>query len=343
MDLWFDDYGLLLYNNQSIIEDKMKRIAIMTSGGDAPGMNPAIRAVARTAIGSGIEVYGIMRGYRGLCENDMFKMNSRTVSGIINAGGTILKSIRFHEFKHKKIREKAYKNLKERKIEALIAIGGDGSARGAYELFSDFKFPTILIPASIDNDLHGTDYTVGFDTAVNTAVDAIDRIRDTATSHERTFIVEVMGREKGNLALEVGIACGAEIILIPEIKIDFKQILKEIHGQQKKGKVSSLIVLAEGAGKARDVAKRLQDKLPRHEIRVSVLGYIQRGGKPTSFTRTLATRLGIEAVKCLKNRHYGCMIGLRGGKIVHVPLKEVTSHRKFPPLKDMDIAKLMAI
>jgi 6-phosphofructokinase 1 len=321
----------------------MKRIGILTSGGDAPGMNPAIRAIVRTAIGLDIEVYGIMRGYRGLVENDIFKMNSRSVSGIINLGGTILKSIRFPKFKQKKIREKAYRNLKERKIDGLIAIGGDGSARGLYSFSSEFNFPAVLIPASIDNDLYGTDYTVGFDTAVNTAVDAIDRIRDTATSHERTFIVEVMGREKGNLALEVGLACGAEIILIPEIKIDWEKIFKEIKEQKRRGKTSSLIVLAEGAGKAHKVAKILQDKLPKQEIRFSVLGYIQRGGKPTSFTRTLATKFGVEAVKMLKNGHYGCMVGFKSGEIVHVPLKGVTSHRKSPSSKDLETAKLMSI
>ena len=321
----------------------MKRIGILTSGGDAPGMNPAIRAVVRTALGFGIEVFGIRRGYRGLAENDTFQMNSRSVSGIIDMGGTILKSIRFPEFQERKTREKAYKNLKGNRIEGLAVIGGDGSAKAAYLLYSEFNLPVVLIPASIDNDLYGTDSTIGFDTAVNTAVDAIDRIRDTATSHERTFIVEVMGRENGNLALEVGLACGAEIILIPEIKIDWEKILEELETQKIQGKASSLIVLAEGAGKAEDVAKYLQDKLPEQEIRVSVLGYIQRGGKPTSSTRNLATKFGVEAVKMLTKGHYGCMVGLKDGKIVHVPLKEVISNKKSPMLENLEIAKLMDI
>jgi 6-phosphofructokinase 1 len=321
----------------------MKRIGVLTSGGDAPGMNPAIRAVVRTALGFGMEVFGIRRGYRGLAENDIFQMNSRNVSGIINIGGTILKSIRFPEFQERETREKAYKNLKKNKIDGLAVIGGDGSARGLYSLSSEFNFPVVLIPASIDNDLYGTDYTIGFDTAVNTAVDAIDRIRDTATSHERTFIVEVMGREKGNLALEVGLACGAEIILIPEIKIDWEKILEEIADQKRRGKTSSLIVLAEGAGKAHDVAEYLQDKLPEQEIRFSVLGYIQRGGKPTSSARNLATKFGVEAVKMLNEGNYGCMVGLKDGKIVHVPLKEVISNKKSLPLENLEIVKLMDI
>ncbi|MDD5455233.1 MAG: 6-phosphofructokinase [Candidatus Ratteibacteria bacterium] len=321
----------------------MKRIGVMTSGGDAPGMNPAIRAVVRTAIGLGIEVFGVKGGYKGLAENDIFQMTSRSVSGIIDLGGTILKTIRFPQFKEKKVREKAYKNLKGNKIEGLAIIGGDGSAQAAYIFSSEFNFPVVLLPASIDNDLYGTDSTIGFDTAVNTAVDAIDRIRDTATSHERTFIVEVMGREHGNLALEVGLACGAEIILIPEIKIDWDKIVEELENQKIQGKSSSLIVLAEGAGKADDVAKLLQSRLPEQEIRVSVLGYIQRGGKPTSATRNLATKFGVEAVRMLKEGVHGSMVGFKNGKIVRMPLKEVISQKTTPPIENLEIVKLMDI
>ncbi|HIE43851.1 MAG TPA: 6-phosphofructokinase [Candidatus Omnitrophica bacterium] len=321
----------------------MKRIGVITTGGDAPGMNTAIRAVVRIALGVGMEVFGIRRGYRGLFENDLFRMNSRSVSGIINMGGTILKSIRSPEFKERRVREKAHENLKENRIEGLVTIGGDGTARGAFCLFSEFNFPVVLIPASIDNDVYGTDYTVGFDTAVNTAVDAIDRIRDTATSHERIFIIEVMGREKGNLALEVAVACGAEIVLIPELKIDWDKICVEIKEQERKGKVSSMVVLAEGAGKAQDVVKVLKEKFPEREIRFSVLGYIQRGGKPTAFTRTLATKFGMEAVRMLQDELYGYMVGLKDGKIVHIPLKQVASQRKPPPLEYLEIVKLMAI
>ena len=306
-------------------------------------MNPAIRAVVRTALGLGIEVFGIRGGYRGLAENDIFQMNSRNVSGIIDVGGTILKSIRFPEFKEKKIREQAYKNLKGNRIEGLVVIGGDGSAQAAHLLHSEFNLPVVLIPASIDNDLYGTDSTIGFDTAVNTAVDAIDRIRDTATSHNRTFIVEVMGREHGNLALEVGLACGAEIVLIPEMKIDWNKIVEELENQKIQGKASSIIVLAEGAGKAEDVAKLLQAKLPEQEIRISVLGYIQRGGKPSSATRNLATKFGVEAVKMLHEGHYGSMVGIKGRGIVHVPLKEVISKTESPALENLEIVKLMDI
>jgi len=321
----------------------MKRIGVLTSGGDAPGMNCAIRAVVRTALGMNIEIFGINRGYKGLYENDVFLMNSRNVSGIINLGGTILKSIRFPDFKKREVREKAYQNLKNNRIEGLVVIGGDGSAKGAYALFSEFNFPVVLIPASIDNDLYGTESTVGFDTAVNTAIDAIDRIRDTATSHERIFIIEVMGREKGNLAIEIALACGAEIVLIPEIKINWQQVFEEIEQQQIKGKVSCLIILAEGAGKAQDVAKILQERFPEREIKFSVLGYIQRGGSPTYFTRVLSTKFGVEAVRMLEKGLFGYMVGIKGEKIVYTSLKEVISNVKTPSLNILEIIKLMSI
>ena len=321
----------------------MKRIGVLTSGGDAPGMNCAIRTVVRTALGMNIEIFGINRGYKGLYENDVFLMNSRNVSGIINLGGTILKSIRFPDFKKREVREKAYQNLKNNRIEGLVVIGGDGSAKGAYALFSEFNFPVVLIPASIDNDLYGTESTVGFDTAVNTAIDAIDRIRDTATSHERIFIIEVMGREKGNLAIEIALACGAEIVLIPEIKINWQQVFEEIEQQQIKGKVSCLIILAEGAGKAQDVAKILQERFPEREIKFSVLGYIQRGGSPTYFTRVLSTKFGVEAVRMLEKGLFGYMVGIKGEKIVYTSLKEVISNVKTPSLNILEIIKLMSI
>jgi len=321
----------------------MKRVGVLTSGGDAPGMNPAIRAVVRTALGSGMEVFGVQKGFKGLYENEILPFTSRDVSGIINKGGTILRSIRFPEFKEKKIREKCYKNLLEKKIEGLVVIGGDGSARGAYALFSDFRFPVVLIPASIDNDIYGTDYTVGFDTAVNTAVDAIDRIRDTATSHERTFIIEVMGREKGNLAIEVAVACGAEIVIIPEKQTEWEEIFKSLEEQGEKGKISSLIVLAEGAGKAPEVAEILKKRFPETEVRFSVLGYIQRGGKPSHFTRVLATKFGVEAVKMFKSSIYGHMVAFTNGDIAHVPLKQVVSNEKTACCELLEIVKLMAI
>lgn len=321
----------------------MKKIAVVTTGGDAPGMNCAIRSVVRTAIYNKIEVIGIYDGFKGLYEKKFTPLNSRSVSGIINQGGTILKTKRFYEFKNKEIREVCFKNLKEENIEGLVVIGGDGSAKGAYLLYSEFNFPVVHIPASIDNDIYGTDYTIGFDTAVNTAIDAIDKIRDTATSHERTFIIEVMGRNCGILALEVGIVCGAEIVVIPEVKFDIDKIVEEIKEEEKKGKKSCIIVLAEGAGKAEDFAKTLIEKLPEREIRYTVLGYIQRGGSPTYLTRKLATIFGNRAVELLIEGKYGYMVGIKGEEIVHVPLSEVVGKTKSIRTDYLNIVEKMAI
>ena len=321
----------------------MKRIGVLTSGGDAPGMNPAIRAVVRTAIGMDSEVFGIRRGYMGLCENDISILTSRDVGGIINHGGTFLRSIRFSSFRDKEVRRQAYENLKKNRIDGLIVIGGDGSACGAYALDCDFGFPVAVIPASIDNDLYGTEMTVGFDTAVNTAVEATDRIRDTATSHERIFIIEVMGKEKGNLALEVAVASGAEIVILPEVSVDWENIFGLLREQGIQGKKSSLIILAEGAGSAPEVAEILKKQFPGKEIRYSVLGYIQRGGSPSSCTRILATRFGVEAVKMLKSGIYGYMVGISEGKIKHVPLKEVVSMKKPISQENLEFVRLMSI
>lgn len=321
----------------------MKKIGIITSGGDAPGMNSTIRSCVRTAIYNNLEVIGIYEGFKGLYEKKFEQLTSRSVSGIINQGGTILKTKRFYEFKNKEIREICYKNLKESDIEGLIVIGGEGSAKGAYLLYTEFNFPVVHIPASIDNDVFGTDYTVGFDTAVNTAIDAIDKIRDTATSHERTFIIEVMGRNCGNLALEVGIVCGAEIVIIPELEFEIDKIVEEIKEEEKKGKKSCIIVLAEGAGKAEDLAKILNEKLHDREIRYTVLGYIQRGGRPTYLTRKLATIFGNKAVELLLEGKYGYMIGIKGDKIVYLPLSEVVYKKKELNFNYLDIIKKMSI
>ncbi|MFN4226570.1 MAG: 6-phosphofructokinase [Candidatus Ratteibacteria bacterium] len=321
----------------------MKKIGVITTGGDAPGMNATIRSVVRTAIYNNVEVIGIYEGFKGLYEKKIEKLTSRNVSGIINQGGTILKTKRFYEFKNKEVREICYKNLKEEMIEGLIVIGGDGSAKGAYLLYSEFNFPVVHIPASIDNDIYGTDYTIGFDTAVNTAIDAIDKIRDTATSHERTFIIEVMGRESGNLALEIGIVCGAEIVILPEIELNIEDIVQEIKEEEKKGKKSCIIVLAEGAGKAENLAKILSEKLPEREIKYTVLGYIQRGGRPTYLTRKLATILGNKAVELLLNNKYGYMVGIKGNEIVEVPLIDVVTKKKEPNFDYLNVIKKMAI
>jgi 6-phosphofructokinase 1 len=321
----------------------MKKIGVITTGGDAPGMNCAIRSVVRTAIYYRIEVIGIYEGFKGLYEKKFEKINSRSVSGIINQGGTILKTKRFYEFKKREIREKCFENLIEAKIDGLIVIGGDGSAKGAYLLYSEFNFPVVHIPASIDNDIYGTDYTIGFDTAVNTAIDAIDKIRDTATSHERTFIIEVMGRECGNLALEVGIVCGAEIVIIPEVKFEIDKIVEEIKEEERKGKKSCIIILAEGAGKAENLSKILSEKLPDREIRYTVLGYIQRGGRPTYLTRKLATIFGNKAVEILINGKYGYMVGIQGNEIVYISLSEVVSKTKPVKLEYLDIIQKMSV
>ncbi|MGC8976450.1 MAG: 6-phosphofructokinase [Candidatus Ratteibacteria bacterium] len=321
----------------------MKKIGVITTGGDAPGMNCAIRSVVRTAIYNKIEVIGICDGFKGLYEKKFISLNSRSVSGIINEGGTILKTKRFHQFKNREIREIAYKNLKEENIEGLVVIGGDGSAKGAYLLYSEFNFPVVHIPASIDNDIYGTDYTIGFDTAVNTAIDAIDKIRDTATSHERIFVIEVMGRESGILALEIGLVCGAEIVIIPEIKYDIDKIIEEIKEEERKGKKSCIILVAEGAEKAEVLTKILSERLPEREIRYTVLGYIQRGGSPTYLTRKLATIFGTKAVELLIEGRYGYMIGISGEKIVYIPLSEVVSKTKSPNLEYLNIVEKMSI
>jgi 6-phosphofructokinase 1 len=321
----------------------MKKIGVLTGGGDAPGMNPAIRAVVRTAICRSMQIVGIERGYRGLYEKSFLSMDSRSVSGIINIGGTILKTSRFPEFKNPSVRRECLNNLKKESIEALVVIGGDGTAKGAYALFAEFGFPVVLIPASIDNDVYGTDYTVGFDTAVNTAVTAIDKIRDTATSHERTFIIEVMGREKGNLAVEIALACGAEIVLIPEAPVEKQDIVNSLKEQEKKGKKSSLIILAEGAGKAADLTDFLEKEFPEKQVRYSVLGYIQRGGTPTFLSRKLATEFGFKAVEALVENKGGNMIGISGCKYVLTPLSVVTATVKLPCLQDREIIKYMSI
>jgi 6-phosphofructokinase 1 len=321
----------------------MKRISVLTSGGDAPGMNCAIRSVVRSAIGAGIEVFGIQRGYRGLFEKDFIKMDSRSVGGIINKGGTILRTIRFPELKEKKIREICYKNLQEMGIEGLVAIGGDGSAQGAYALYKDFEFPVVVIPASIDNDVFGTDWTIGFDTAVNTAVDIIDKIRDTANSHERVFIIEVMGREHGSLALDVAVSSGAETAILPEFPVSMEKIIKDLEEKKQKGKLSSIIILAEGAGKAQDIAEKIQQNLLDREVRYVILGYSQRGGSPTAFSRQLATIFGFEAIKMFQESDYGKMVAIHQNQIIRISLSEVVSGKKTLSEEKLKLLETMAI
>ena len=297
----------------------VNRIGVVTAGGDAPGMNAAIRAVVRSAIHNGLEVIGFERGYAGLIEGLARPLKARSVSGIINLGGTILKTRRCEKMKTQEGIEKAAENLKKHRIDGLVAIGGDGTFRGASKLYEASGIPIIGIPATIDNDVSGTDTTIGFDTAVNTALSAIDKIRDTATSHERIFVVEVMGRKRGFLALEVGLAGGAEIILIPEVKFSMEEVCEKVRSAHKTGKTSEIIVMAEGAGDSRKVAKHIAEETG-YQVRLTVLGYIQRGGNPTAKSRILASQFGYHAVELLLRGEKKRMVGIQNGKIRSVDL-----------------------
>lgn len=303
----------------------MKRIAVFTSGGDAPGMNACIRAVVRTAIFKGIEVYGITYGYDGMINGNIKKMQSHSVSNIIQRGGTILKSARSEEFRTPEGRKKAFEQLKKNEIEGIVAIGGDGTFTGAKIFFEEFGIPTIGCPGTIDNDIYGTDYTIGFDTAVNTALEAIDKIRDTAAAHDRIFFIEVMGRDSGYIALECGIGGGAEFVMIPETETDLKSVVKSLKNLRK-SKSSSIIVVAEGddEGGAEEIMNKVQEKVndPEKEFKVTTLGHIQRGGNPTARDRVLASRCGMAAVEGLLNGHSNCMAGVVNGEVVYTPFED---------------------
>ncbi|MBS98276.1 MAG: 6-phosphofructokinase [Oceanospirillaceae bacterium] len=306
-----------------------KAIAVLTSGGDAPGMNPAIRGVVRAALGHGIRVFGINRGYSGLIAGDMEEMNSASVSNIVQRGGTILKSDRCEGFKRPEVRAQAAEILRNHSIDALVVIGGDGSLTGAHLLFEETGIDVIGLPGTIDNDIFGTDDTIGFDTAVNTALDAIDKIRDTATSHERHFLVEVMGRNSGFIAINVGMAAGAELIVVPERAVEVSQISQELAESRQAGTGSSgIIVVAEGPEPG--LTYRLAERLREHnqDPRVCILGHIQRGGSPTGHDRVLATCMGAMAVRYLCAGYSDIMVGVRDGRILDVPLHDVISFRK---------------
>ena len=309
--------------------EKLKKIAVLTSGGDSPGMNAAIRAVVRTGIASQLEVYGIMRGYEGLIGNEFKKLESQDVSNIIQTGGTILKTARCPEFREKEGRAKAYENLKKNEIDGLIVIGGDGSFAGASVLYEEHNFPVIGIPGTIDNDLYGTDYTIGYDTALNNVVEAVDKIRDTASSHNRIFFVEVMGREAGFIALRSGIACGAEAILIPEVDGQIEK-LKKFLASRGKVKKSSIIMVAEGEreGNIFDIAKMIEEEFEEMDVRVTILGHIQRGGSPSVYDRVTASRMGVAAVQALLNNKRNIMVGITNNEIVHVPLSKTVKLNK---------------
>lgn len=303
----------------------MKRIGVLTSGGDSPGMNAAIRAVVRKAIYHDLEVYGVQYGYAGLIEGDIEKMELGDVGDIIHRGGTKLYTARCEEFRTPEGRQKAVDQLNARGIEALVVIGGDGSFRGAEKL-TELGYPTIGVPGTIDNDIPGTDYTIGFDTALNTVIDAIDKIRDTATSHERTYVIEVMGRNAGDLALWSGLADGAETILIPEEEYDMDQVVSRLRRGHARGKKHSIIIIAEGVGSGTEFGQKIQETT-NLETRVTVLGHIQRGGSPTGFDRVLASRLGARAVELLLNGKEGRMVGIEKNEIVDKSIPEVLKQK----------------
>jgi len=304
----------------------IRKIGVLTSGGDSPGMNAAIRAVVRTAIYYKMEVYGIRRGYQGMIEGDIFRMQTTDVSNIIQRGGTILKTARSKDFMTPEGRQEAYDQLKIHGIEALILIGGDGTFRGATEFFKQFTFPAVGLPGTIDKDLAGTDNTIGFDTAVNTAVEAIDKIRDTAEAHDRLFIVEVMGRDAGYIALNSGISCGAEDILIPEVETDLDAIIRRIEHDERRKKTVHILVVAEGDdldGGSKALYDRIKEKLPAVDTRRCVLGHIQRGGSPTYVDRVLASRLGYGAIMALQHGKTQVMVGVVNDKLTYTPFENV--------------------
>ena len=319
----------------------MKRIGVFTSGGDAPGMNACIRAVVRTGIHHGLEVVGITKGYQGILDKNFKVMTSHSVSGIIQKGGTILKSARCTDFRTKKGRKQAYKNLKAAGIDGVVAIGGDGTFTGAdvfMKEFPDIKF--VGCPGTIDNDLYGTDFTIGYDTAINTAMEAIDKIKDTASADARLFFIEVMGRDVGFIALRSAIAAGAETVLLPETKTDIKALVKTIEAQYKKKEGSSIIVIvAEGEemGGAVKVAKKVSKKFTALPARVTILGHVQRGGSPTAAERVNASWMGVEAVRALLAGKKGIMIGVVNNKVVHTPFEKAIKHHReiSPTLLDM--------
>ncbi len=305
----------------------MKRIAVLTSGGDASGMNAAIRSVVRVGYVRNVEIIGVYRGYKGLLEKDFHPLLPRDVSGILERGGTILRTSRVPDFKEEGNQYKAIRNMEEEGIEGLIVIGGNGSQTGNLAI-SEKGFPTIGIASTIDNDLWGTDYTIGFDTAVNTAINAIDKIRDAAVSHGRTFIVEVMGREAGFIALDAGLGGGADFILVPEIPFSIDKITENMRIAFKKRKMHHLIVCAEGAIHARDLEKEIKKRMPEVETRVSVLGYIQRGGSPTRFDRLIASQFGEFAVDALLSGEKGKLVGIKDNKITLIPLRDAVTKQK---------------
>ena len=324
---------------------KVNKIAVLTSGGDAPGMNAAIRAVVRTCSYHDVEVLGIYRGFQGMIEDDFVELNARSVRNIINKGGTFLKSARSEGFRTKEGRENAYNNLTKNGVEALVVIGGDGTFTGALSFSQEFGFPVMGIPGTIDNDIYGTTHTIGYDTALNTVVDAIDKIRDTASSHNRMFFVEVMGRDSGFIALNSGIGGGAERIIIPEKNIPAEVLLEDIDRGKRRGKTSNIIVVAEGntAGKAVfELKEYVEQKRPEYDIRVSVLGHMQRGGTPTCYDRVLATSMGVKAVESLLEGKSQYMVGINNDRMELIPLEKAVKENDESKI-DKDLIRITDI
>jgi len=326
---------------------KIKKIGILTSGGDAPGMNAAIRAVVRACAFHNIESVGIYRGYQGLIEGDFKEMGARTVKNIISKGGTILKSARSKDFLKKEGRKTAFDNLEKHEIDSLVVIGGDGSFTGGLVFSNEFNIPIIGIPGTIDNDIYGTSHTLGFDTALNTVVEAIDKIRDTANSHNRLFFIEVMGRDAGHIALNAGIGAGAEEILIPEENLGLNRMLESLQKSKKSGKTSSIVVVAEGentTGKnVMELKEYVEKNMPEYDVKVSVLGHLQRGGSPSCFDRVLASRLGVKAVESLIEGKSGYMVGLINDKIELTPLQKAIKEHSLIDKELLSVSDIMSV
>lgn len=320
----------------------MQRIGVLTSGGDSPGMNAAIRAVVRKAIYHGIEVIGIKHGYAGFIEADMGPMNLGSVADIIHRGGTVLQTARSEEFMKPGGRARAFENVKRFGLQGLVVIGGDGSFRGGITFHREYNLPVACVPGTIDNDIDGTDYSIGFDTAVNNVVDAINKIRDTATSHERTFIIEVMGRNSGYIALSAGLAGGAETIMIPEQPISIDEICEKLNRGYRRGKLHSIIIVAEGAASGIAVGRQIKEKTG-FDTKVTILGHLQRGGTPTAYDRILASRLGAKAVELLMSGEVCRMAGIVSGEIVSVDLDKVIAGKKNVDMEMYRLAGILSI
>jgi 6-phosphofructokinase len=325
---------------------KIKKIGVLTSGGDAPGMNAAIRAVTRTAIYNQMRVIGIRHGYHGLINGHFKNLKAHSVSDIIQRGGTILKTARSKEFTTPLGREMAYKNIKKEGIDAMVVIGGDGSLTGARVFCDEYSdIPFIGIPGTIDNDIVGTDYTIGYDTALNTVVDSVDKIRDTASSHNRLFFIEVMGRDAGFIAVEGGVACGAEAIFVPELKDQAKNLKDFLEKGYKRRKSSNIVIVAEGdeEGGAMQIAQKVKEDFSEYSVRVSILGHIQRGGTPSAHDRYNASVLGYHAVEALLDDQKSVMIGIKNNEVVHVPFRKVIKQHKHVDPSILEMAEILSV